>query len=111
MVLYVTHDGGKTWQASTPKSSATSASNIFVADMQHAWFSIENTFYSTSDGGQSWAEVGQTPAEIGEMSFVDASNGWAIGLPSNKLPLLLHTTDGGRTWRSIAYSLPTEPVF
>ena len=106
MVLYVTHDGGKTWTATTPFTpSAAYASNIYVADMQHAWFSTQNTFYSTSDGGQSWTKVGQTPAEIGEMSFVDASNGWAIGLPSDKSPLLLHTTDGGRTWQAIAYSI------
>ena len=53
--------------------------NIYIADRQHAWFSENTTFYATSDGGQNWAKVGQTPSEIGEMSFVDANNGWAVG--------------------------------
>lgn len=106
IVFYVTHDGGKTWTPTTPFTSGVAGiSNIYVADMQHAWFSVDNTFYSTSDGGQSWAKVGQTPVLISEVSFVDANNGWAIGLPNNESPLLLHTTDGGRTWQAIAYSI------
>ncbi|MBV9230516.1 MAG: hypothetical protein JOZ18_14500 [Chloroflexi bacterium] len=103
MVLYVTHDGGKTWTSTTPTPIDGDGSNIYVADMQHAWFSDRTTFYATSDGGKSWAKLGQTPSEIGAMSFVDANNGWGIGLPGNKSPLLLHTTDGGRMWQSITY--------
>ncbi len=105
MVLYVTHDGGKTWTPTTPTPITNISSNIYVADRQHAWFSDHTTFYATSDGGQNWTKVGQTPSEIGEMSFVDASNGWAIGPLTNKSPLLLHTINGGKTWQAITYSI------
>ncbi len=107
MVLYVTHDGGKTWAPTTPApvKGISSNDNIYVADRQHAWFIDSTTFYATSDGGQSWAKVGQTPSAIGEMSFVDANNGWAIGPMDNKSPLLLHTTNGGKTWQAITYSI------
>jgi photosystem II stability/assembly factor-like uncharacterized protein len=107
MVLYVTHDGGKTWAPTTPApiKNPNTNNNIYVTDTQHAWFSDNTTFYATSDGGKSWTQVGQTPSEIGEMSFVDANNGWAIGPSANKSPLLLHTTNGGKTWQAITYSI------
>ena len=105
MVLYVTHDGGKTWTPTTPTPINDISSNIYIADGQHAWFSENTTFYATSDGGKSWAKVGQTPSEIGGMSFVDANNGWAVGPLKNKSPLLLHTTNSGKTWQAITYSI------
>jgi len=106
MVLYVTHDGGKTWTPTTPAPiNPSTNNNIYVADTQHAWFSDKTTFYATSDGGKTWVQAGQTPSEIGGMSFVDANNGWAIGPSANKSPLLLHTTNGGKTWQAIIYSI------
>jgi photosystem II stability/assembly factor-like uncharacterized protein len=106
MVLYLTHDGGKTWTPTTPTPIGTNlTSNVYVADRLHAWFSNNISFYATSDGGQNWAKVGQIPSAIGEMSFVDASNGWAIGTPENSSPLLLHTTNSGKTWQAITYSI------
>ena len=49
-----------------------------------------------------------TPQPVGQLSFVDANNGWAIGSSDvtpgntkNQPPNLLHTTNGGRTWQQI----------
>ncbi|MGH9223772.1 MAG: WD40/YVTN/BNR-like repeat-containing protein [Acidimicrobiales bacterium] len=50
----------------------------------------------TSDGGRSWVRVGNAPANLTMIGFVDARHGWAMG------PQLYATDDGGATWREVA---------
>jgi photosystem II stability/assembly factor-like uncharacterized protein len=101
--LYVTHDGGNTWIPTTLAN--VDMGIVYVLDMQHAWATDGTTIYATSDGGQSWIKLAGGFTNISEMSFADATNGWAIASQSDKTPLLLHTTDGGKTWRQINYSI------
>jgi photosystem II stability/assembly factor-like uncharacterized protein len=120
--LYVTHNAGLTW---SPTKFVIITGNevpiVYVTDMQHAWAITSTGTYVTSDGGQSWTKFPPTPQPIGMMSFIDAKNGWAVGprdIPiganvsdviakatNSGQPLLLHTTDGGRTWQQINYSI------
>jgi photosystem II stability/assembly factor-like uncharacterized protein len=120
--LYVTHNAGLTW---SPTKFVIIPGNevpiVYITDMQHAWAATSTSTYATSDGGQSWTKLPPAPQPIGMMSFIDAKNGWAVGprdIPigandSNVIakatnsgqPLLLHTTDGGRTWQHINYSV------
>lgn len=46
--------------------------------------------YSTKDGGQNWS-LAAFPG--GDLFFVDAQNGWALGAT------IYQTTDGGQTWQ------------
>jgi photosystem II stability/assembly factor-like uncharacterized protein len=47
----------------------------------------------TTDGGQSWQQLGGTPANPETACFTSASNGY-LGTPG----VIWHTTDGGTTW-------------
>jgi photosystem II stability/assembly factor-like uncharacterized protein len=101
--LYVTHDGGTTWTPTTLNNF--SAYSVYTLDMLHTWVHGDRTFSATSNGGQSWTTLGATQNAASGMSFVDTSNGWAINDPVNKMATLFHTTDGGKTWQEISYSI------
>ena len=111
--LYVTYDGGQTW---TPTKLVTSngpgSFTVNITDIRHVWATNGTNLYATSNGGQSWTKLPPTPQPISELSFVDANNGWAIGPTNvtpgntkNQPPSLLHTTNSGRTWQAVNYSI------
>ena len=114
--LYVTHDSGQTWTPTkfitTKGYQGPSSFIVYVADMQHVWAASGTDLYATSDGGQSWTRLPQPPQRISELSFIDFNNGWAISSintttdnTKNQPSNLLHTTDSGRTWQPINYSI------
>nr|BBH86951.1 hypothetical protein KTC_17020 [Thermosporothrix sp. COM3] len=94
--LYRSENGGADWMAQS--NVEMNASTVFVLDKNHAWASDQQTgkLYYTANGGASWQATEQAPGAFEEMSFVDASNGWAITKSA-----LLHTTDGGKTWQEL----------
>jgi len=66
--------------------------------------------HESQDGGKSLDTLGSigkpfTPAAA--MSFTDTNNGWVITVADaqGNGSQLLHTTDGGRTWQPINYSI------
>jgi len=99
LVLYVTHDGGKTWTDSTP--APVQSNTVYVIDPQHTWVSatLTGTFFVTNNGGQTWQDTKSSPGAIREMSFVDPANGWAIADS-----MLLHRSNGG-PWNRVGYSI------
>lgn len=103
--LYVTHDGGATWQSTTPLAApATSAD---VIDMDHGWASDGTLLYVTSDGGQQWAKLapGGDFQHVTRLDFVSGTIGWATGVIGSQVPSLLKTVDGGKTWTVIPYTI------
>jgi photosystem II stability/assembly factor-like uncharacterized protein len=104
-VLYVTHDGGATWNATTPISTVTGATSLL--DPFHWWIAPEavsgDSLFSTADGGQHWRSLtpGAPFTQVSVLSFVSSSQGWAIGSAG-----LLRTSDGGRTWTILAAAPP-----
>ncbi len=101
--LYVTHNGGLSWQPTT--LTRFSSNDTYVLDMHHIWATDEKNFYASSDGGYSWSRLAASSQSIVALSFVDATTGWAIGSTDSKPPVLLHTADGGRSWHQINYSI------
>jgi photosystem II stability/assembly factor-like uncharacterized protein len=99
--IYVTHDGGMTWQSTTPVSAALGT--IDFLDMQHGWATDGIILYSTSDGGQHWTKraPGMSFKQVIYLNFVSSTIGWAISRQGNSSSSLLKTTDGGQTWMSI----------
>ncbi len=105
MDIYVTHDGGTTWKSTMPLPAAFGT--IDFVDMQHGWVTDGMVLYSTSDGGQHWTKLspGANFEQVTDLSFVSSTTGWAIGGQSNTSSFLLKTTDGGKTWTPIPFSI------
>ena len=61
--------------------------------------------WHTSDGGHTWVKVsqisGRTWITLDALSFNTASSGWLVESKVNQNPILLHTTNAGRTWRQV----------
>jgi photosystem II stability/assembly factor-like uncharacterized protein len=104
-VVYVTHDGGATWNATTPISTVTGATSL--SDPFHWWIASEavtgDSLFTTVDGGQHWLSLipGAPFTHVSVLSFISSVQGWAIGGPG-----LLRTSDGGRTWTVLAAAPP-----
>jgi photosystem II stability/assembly factor-like uncharacterized protein len=103
--IYVTHDGGMTWKSTMPLPAAFAT--IDFVDMQHGWVTDGMVLYSTSDGGQHWTKLspGANFKQITFFIFVSSTTGWAIGGQSSNSSFLLKTTDGGKTWIPIHFSI------
>jgi photosystem II stability/assembly factor-like uncharacterized protein len=73
-----------------------------VLDTTHAWATDTQSgkFYSMADGGTNWSPTSTRAYNLKALSFTDANTGW--GVTSNTL---LHTTDGGKTWQQIQYTI------
>lgn len=100
LVLYRSNDGGLSWfQTGEANIQAT---NTYVVDPSHAWATDTQSgkLYSTNDGGNHWFLTSDTAYHLHALSFIDAQNG--RGVTSDKL---LQTTDGGKTWQQIAYTI------
>jgi photosystem II stability/assembly factor-like uncharacterized protein len=99
--IYVTHDGGSTWQNTMPISAALSI--VASADMQHWWATDGTILYRTNDGGGHWIKLspGNSFNRISQLDFVSGETGWAISATGPNSSSLLKTEDGGRTWTAI----------
>lgn len=91
----ITVDGGQRWDA-VAYPFEQSVSDIFFLDKDHAWASLDGSFYKTGDGGLNWSKI-QTklPEDVfRSLFFLDENNGWVVGRTGR----IAKTTDGGRTW-------------
>ncbi len=104
-VLYVTHDGGKTWTNNGQAVAPFNGSNAYALDTRFVWAtdSQKGDFYQTRNGGQSWQKIASNPGVNGELSFVDITTGFAIGYADQTV--LKRTIDGGHTWQTIKYQI------
>jgi photosystem II stability/assembly factor-like uncharacterized protein len=109
-VLYVSRDGGRSWQPTSPireraRSSLYSA-DAFALDAAHFWSWVDQTLYQTSDAGNHWHPLARRlPVRgIPELQFLTPRFGYMLndnlgGLGGSSY--LLTTTDGGSTWRKV----------
>jgi photosystem II stability/assembly factor-like uncharacterized protein len=117
-----TNDGGVTWYDVTPEEieATTDILETFFLDHEHIWllepdfnnFPNNGLLYHTADGGLTWS-VSSTPFSGGDLSFVDARNGWmladlGVGAGSNAVAVF-QTTDGGATWTQTFTNDPNDP--
>ncbi len=104
-VFYLTHDGGITWTYATP-IPVTQWGPFSFADVNHGWVTDGDALLVTRDGGRQWTTIRPGPpfTHVGELDFISPQVGWAAGRPLF-LPVLLKTQDGGRTWKSLPYTI------
>jgi photosystem II stability/assembly factor-like uncharacterized protein len=119
-VLLRTTDGGATWTAAADPASSASRPGPRCQDIDTVHFVSPSVGYAvaggasgtvapvlgglsgpyagshllrTADGGQTWQQLGGTPANPESACFSSASNGY-LGTPG----VIWHTSDGGTTW-------------
>jgi hypothetical protein len=94
--IYVTHDGGTTWQPTAPVPAALAASHFL--DMQQGWVTDGTALFRTDDAGQHWTRLATSTnfKNVTQLDFVSRTTGWAISGQG-----LLKTVDGGQTWSAI----------
>jgi photosystem II stability/assembly factor-like uncharacterized protein len=99
IVIYLSHDGGATWNPSTP---VTSSGQVSIASLTEfiAWDG-GLTLYASHDSGTAWESI--TPnIDIHEtfmtFQFVNTTTGWALTGDVSNHYSLYKTSDGGLTW-------------
>lgn len=107
--LYKSHDGGKNWARITFESlDKVNYNGIFALGKEHVWIVGDSgTIYRSDDQGASWVRI-NVPAEYQTDIFLrvaarDVNDVWVVGDKhvSDDYPIMIHTTDGGKTWERL----------
>jgi photosystem II stability/assembly factor-like uncharacterized protein len=113
--IFTTNDGGATWTVQALNLGQGDAGRpllegVTCVDASHCWVVCDSGgVFGTSDGGATWARQADSNTPWLDVTFVDASRGWAVGeayqfaTPAPDFgwvptPAIMATTDGGRTW-------------
>ena len=118
-ICYDTHDGGRTWEATSP-IKFIGVSSFISSETGWTWSPephnsnstapVKGVLYRTNDGGRTWKPIKvkqslEAYLEHGEnivqLDFVDDAYGWAIAQDSRNKTKILKSTDGGETWAAI----------
>jgi photosystem II stability/assembly factor-like uncharacterized protein len=133
-IVYLTLDGGATWQASEPLSFKDveqefyAPSQIAFIDANHGWLLVHLgagmmhdyfALFATSDGGHQWQRI--VDPSLGNDSlpqscykagfaFADAQNGWMAGTCGGVAAgvYFYRTTDGGKNWALVNLPAPAD---
>jgi len=126
--LYISEDAGMSWRSlplpEEPFEGSASGNlqreyHVQFIDAQNGWLFLQvqdwsqgetpvvhTSLYQTQDGGSLWTPRARLNW-IGEFSFSDPLNGWAITRLGDDLGLL-RTQDGGGSWIPLNPVLPEE---
>ena len=116
-----TNDGGTSWTPVVTGITDNFTAMYFV-DASNGWAitGIKSEFYSefpdssiilhSTDGGIAWTkQLTLSLTLLNDINFIDAENGWAVGVHRDSLgSIILRTTNGGTTWTQ--QSIDTIPL-
>jgi photosystem II stability/assembly factor-like uncharacterized protein len=105
--IFLTQDGGQTVAPKTPVplNGASAGQILFVSPT--VGFAIASSpaggrIYRTTDGAGSWTQVASSTASLSAITFVSATNAYAVGANST----MLKSTNEGKAWSPVALTLP-----
>lgn len=108
--IFVTFDGGASWQAAQGGHGADHLSAVDFIDDREGWAAGATGVFHTGDGGMTWTrrDLDADP-RIGTISpralrFVDSRNGFLAGPLGN----VWRTRDGGETWVRVSLLFPSK---
>ena len=69
----------------------------------------------TTDGGQNWTETileqpNMMVEALNAVHFINAEEGWTVGIDSAQLGIMFKTSDGGRNWEFLRLSAKQTPT-
>lgn len=114
--LYKTTNGGATWSTVGSSFPGTDEVQLFYfINATTGWTLLINDspaefkIKQTTDGGATWTTKYNdatshgvyTMESCGDIKFIDANNGWAVG-PNSRI---VKTNDGGNSWTPVTSSL------
>ena len=74
--------------------------SIDFTSLQRGWMVAGERMYATHDGGASWELVESLNiSDVRTVDFVDVRHGWASAPVADGQEILLHTSDGGASWK------------
>ena len=101
-----TVNGGTTWTKRRVGNGSDPLRSIACAGPQKAWAAGDsNLMVRTANGGATWKTVRTGlywENDLCDVTFTSATSGWLLanyGNTDEPAGTLLHTTDGGRSWR------------
>jgi photosystem II stability/assembly factor-like uncharacterized protein len=98
--MWLTRDGGQTWQTATPPG------HVAYADARTLWV-IGDHLDRSNDGGQTWTEEGLGSLRPTRIQFVNGSDGW---LTVTQPGTFLVTHDGGHAWQLVWPQIDQSPT-
>ncbi len=110
LFLYVSHDGGNTWAASTGFSRQGTNPDFISMNDAITW-NWNGYFHVTHNSGASWSQI--TPNlsfgdTVPNIDFISTTTGWMFLNDINVIgpSLLYRTSDGGATWTLLHGNAP-----
>lgn len=123
--VFATGDGGRTWTASSPFTTAGPVAQVTFTDARHGWLLLDVPgaaagkprpwLYRTTDGGRDWSPAATAAPPVGggqndmcqrlRLSFPTATTGWLV-VSCRSGSYLTVSHDGGRTWAAQPLPIP-----
>jgi len=117
-IVYHIENGGERWEEVMPGPEKNKASeeieftDIFFISKNVGWvMGVRGELFRTLDGGKNWRPLSfSIPGEgwfINSIYFLNKNEGWAVGwgpdnnVYENKGGIVLHTADGGVSWKEV----------
>jgi photosystem II stability/assembly factor-like uncharacterized protein len=109
--VYRTEDGGRTWLKQAVGTN-DQINDLYFHNKEDGYLVAGSAIHITEDGGRTWREARRfRPADFGggapelySVRFASKKKGWIVGSISRRDvvtdSLVLHTDDGGATWRT-----------